>query len=267
MIFLHKLSKQFNLILTLLILSMFMVISTFAYPQSILAASANNSASSAGVTVKTLAPGSKYATELYIVESGKPGPVVMIVGGVHGSETAGYTAAAKVKNWTIDKGTLLVLPQANRRAIEKHVREIDGEGNLNRLFPDSSGETPKHPLASAIWSAIRQYDVDWLMDMHEGIDYSKTSSSVGQSLIYYPNSATKKMTSNIAAGLNQDIKSSSKKFSLFDLPIKGSLARAAGQFLGVHSFIFETCDNPSLSVRVNFHLQAAQTLLRDLDMI
>ncbi len=264
MIFLNNVSKQFKLVLTLLVLSVIIVISTFANPQSLLAVSDNNGE---GVTKKTLAPGSKYATDLYIIDSGKPGPVVMIVGGVHGSETAGYTAAAKVKNWKIDKGTLLVLPQANRRAIAEHVREISGEGNLNRLFPDSKGETPKHTLASAIWSAVKQYDVDWLMDMHEGIDYAKTSSSVGQSLIYYPNSSTKKIASKIVAGLNKDISRSTRKFCLIDLPVKGSLARAAGQYLGVHSFIFETCDNPSLSVRVKCQLQAAQTLLRNLDMI
>lgn len=215
----------------------------------------------------TLAANTKYSTDLYVIKSSKPGPVVMIVGGVHGSERAGYKAADKVKNWTIDKGTLLVVPRANQRAIAKDLREVRGEGNLNRLFPRSSSKNPKHPLAADIWSVVKKYQVDWLMDMHEGINYTKKSSSVGQSVIYYPDRQTRLMARAILKDVNSGINTSYKKFSLKKYPVKGSLARASGQHLGVNSFIFETCDNPSLSVRVNFQLKAAKTLLQELKML
>ncbi len=223
----------------------------------------------ADVNIETLAAGTKYATDLYIIDSGKPGPVVLIVGGVHGNETAGYTAAAEVTDWQIDKGTLLVLPQANKLAINKEVRYLSSEGDLNRDFPQASNESADNALSKAIWSALKKYDVDWLMDMHEGYDYYKntSTSSVGQSLIYYPNSSTKTTASEIVSTLNQGISTSYKKFSLLQYPVKGSLARAAGQYLGIHSFIFETCDNPSLSIRVNYQLKAAKTLLQELDMM
>ena len=35
---------------------------------------------------------------MYVINSGKPGPVVMVVGGVHGNEKAGYTAAVRYPN-------------------------------------------------------------------------------------------------------------------------------------------------------------------------
>jgi predicted deacylase len=228
----------------------------------VLAASSQN-------TVKryTLAANTKYSTDLYVIESNKPGPVVMIVGGVHGSEKAGYTAANQVKNWTIDKGTLLVLPRANQRAIAKERRAIKGEGNLNRVFPRSKEKNPHHPLAADIWSVVKKYKVDWLMDMHEGVNYTKKSNSVGQSLIYYPDRQTRLMAKKIMKNLNQGISTSYKKLSLKNFPVKGSLARSSGQYLGVNSIIFETCDNPSLSVRVNYQLKAARTLLQELDML
>ncbi len=224
--------------------------------------------SSAGTSKVTLAKGTKYATDLYIIESGKAGPVVLIVGGVHGNEPAGYTAAAKVTEWEVDKGTLLVIPKANKLACDSKVRYLSSMGDLNRDFPQSSTEGADNVLSRAIWSAVKTYDVDWLMDMHEGYDYYKNSStsSVGQSLIYYPYK-TKATASVIVNTLNKDISTSYKKFSLLQYPVKGSLSRAAGQYLGVHSFIFETCDNPSLSVRVNYHLKAAKTLLQQLDMM
>lgn len=214
----------------------------------------------------TLAAGTKYATPLYIIDSGVPGPVVMIVGGVHGNETAGYTAAAKVKDWEIKKGKLLVLPQANKLAVANHSRDYNG--NLNRQFPQGKTQSCDTTLAKSIYAAVKKYDVDWLMDMHEGYDYAKNPStdSVGQSLIYYPNSSTQSIAKEITSTLNKGIDGTYHDFSLFKYPVGGSLARATGQYLGVHSFIFETCNKVPLTTRVSRQLKAATILLQDLDM-
>lgn len=255
-------SKKSKGIFVAILLLVFTFTAVFVNPVHSMAASGSST------TVKTLAAGTKYATKLYVIKSGKPGPVVMIVGGIHGNEKAGYTAASKVTDWKISKGTLLVIPKANQRAININRRYVSGVGDLNRDFPRSSKDKPDTTLARAIWSVVKEYDVDWLMDMHEGFDYykNKSTSSVGQSLIYYPHK-TKATASKIVSTLNSNISSSYKKFSLLRYPAKGSLARAAGQFLGVRAFIFETCNNPSLSVRVNYQLKAARTLLHQLNMM
>ena len=70
--------------------------------------------SQTSVKVEKLAAGTKYETSLYIISSGKPGPVVMVVGGIHGNEKAGYTAARKITEYKITRGTLLVLPEAKQ---------------------------------------------------------------------------------------------------------------------------------------------------------
>lgn len=220
------------------------------------------------IKTTTLAAGTKYATKMYIIDSGKPGPVVMIVGGVHGNETAGYKAAAKFTDCKIKKGKLLVLPQANKLAVEKHVRYLSYYGDLNRDFPYSSTDSPNGTIAKAIYAAVKKYDVDWLMDMHEGYDYYKNSKtdSVGQSLIYYPNSSTRTVAKKIVSSLNSGISGTYYDFSLLRYPVKGSLARSVGQYLGVHSFIFETCSKPSLSLRVSRQVKAANILLSELGM-
>lgn len=224
--------------------------------------------SKANVKVETLAAGTKYATPLYVISSGQPGPVVMVVGGVHGNEEAGYSAARKITEYKINRGTLIVIPEANKLAIEANRRAAPGESDLNRAFPQSSSQNPKNVLSRAIYSAIKDYKVDWLIDLHEGYDYYKNSStdSVGQTLIYYPANSTKTTAQAIVDDLNKGISSSLKKFSLLRYPVKGSLARAAGEYLGVHTMIFETCDNPSLSIRVNYHTQAVNKLLSSLNM-
>lgn len=258
----YLVSKKAKGILGSIILLIFTFTVIFVNPGYSIAASGSTT------TVKTLAQGTKYATKLYVIKSGKPGPVVMIVGGIHGNEKAGYTAATKITKWKVDRGTLLVIPRANECAINLNRRYISGVGDLNRAFPRSSTAKGDTILARAIWSAVKEYKVDWLMDMHEGYDYykSKSTNSVGQSLIYYPYK-TKATATKIVSTLNSSISSTYRKFSLLRYPVKGSLARAAGQFLGVRAFIFETCDNPSLSVRVNYQVKAAKTLLQGLNMM
>lgn len=218
--------------------------------------------------MEVLAEGTKWATKLYIIRSNVPGPTVMVVGGVHGSEEAGYKAAEQIKDWSIEKGTLLVLPHANQRAIDINRRYVQGEGDLNRDFPQSSSESPDNTLSKAIYNAVQKYDVDWLMDMHEGYDFykNKSTDSVGQSLIYYPHNNMSQTAESIVDSLNAGISTSYHEFSLLKYPVKGSLARATAQYLGVNSFIFETCEKQSLSTRINYQLKAAEKLLSELGM-
>jgi hypothetical protein len=221
----------------------------------------------AKVTKETIAKGTKYATDLYIIDSGKPGPVVWVSGGVHGNETAGYTAAKKVTGYEIKKGKLLVLPEANKRAISADKRYVS-PGDLNRDFPTTKSGSADSVLAKAILKAMKDHDVDWVMDMHEGYDYYKVKStdSVGQSVIYYPSSKMTPLAKDIVNTLNKGISTSYKKFSLLKYPAKGSLARSAAVVCGANAFIFETCWKPALSTRVNYQLKALNILLDELNM-
>ncbi|MDD4803069.1 MAG: succinylglutamate desuccinylase/aspartoacylase family protein [Syntrophomonas sp.] len=241
------------------IVGVFVFSAVFAFSDSVQAATSTKT--------KTIAAGTKYATKLYIIKSSNPGPVVMIVGGVHGNEPAGYKAAAKVKNYSIKKGTLLIIPQANKRAVAAHKRSIGGN-DLNRDFPTSRYDKPDSTISKAIFKVVKDYDVDWLMDMHEGVNYQKvrSSGSVGQSLIYYPDTQTKKIASKIVRSFNKRIKTSYKDFSLLRHPVSGSLASASAKVLGVNSFILETCTRDSLSNRINYQLKAANMLLGHINM-
>ena len=254
-----KTSRKVSYFSLMFILGFFMLTSSFALPKTAEAALSTKTV--------TLAQGTKYATELFVIDSGVPGPVVMIVGGVHGNETAGYKAAAQVKDYSIKKGKLLVIPQANKRAVAAHVRAIGG-ADLNRDFPTSKTDSADNTLSKAIFNVVKTYNVDWVMDMHEGINYEKvtSSTSVGQSLIYYPNTQTKDIVTKIQASLNSGISTSYKDFSLLRYPVSGSLASAAAKVYGANSFIFETCSKDLLSTRINYQLKAAKMLLSYLNM-
>jgi succinylglutamate desuccinylase len=251
--------KFFNFIF-MFIVGVFVLSTVLVMPQTVAAATSSTN-------TKIIASGTKYATELYVIESGVPGPVVMVVGGIHGNETAGYKAAAKVKDYSIKKGTLLVIPQANKRAVAAHTRDIGG-ADLNRDFPTSKSDKPDNTLSTAIFNVVKNYKVDWLMDMHEGTNYEKikSSDSVGQSIIYYPDTQTKTIATKIVNSLNAGIKTSYKDFSLLRYPVSGSLASASAKVLGVNSFIFESCSKDPLSTRISYQLKGANMLLSHLNM-
>jgi hypothetical protein len=62
--------------------------------------------------------GTQGDTDVYVLDSGKPGGSALILGGTHGNEPAGYIAAILiVENAVPRSGRLWVLPHANRSAM------------------------------------------------------------------------------------------------------------------------------------------------------
>ena len=62
--------------------------------------------------------GTNGDTDVYVLDSGKPGATGLILGGTHGNEPAGYmTAILIVENAAPASGRLLVIPHANRSSV------------------------------------------------------------------------------------------------------------------------------------------------------
>ena len=257
-------SKKSMAVLAAIISLSLLAASVPSFP-GISAASAN--ARAATVTKVTLAQNTvNHKTPMYIIDSGKPGPNVMIVGGVHGDETSGPLAADEIKNIRVKRGTLLVIPRANIAAVEKGTR-TSSIGDLNRDFPRTKTGTAGSKTAQSIWDAIKKYEVNYLIDLHEGYNYHKIQpSSYGQTLIYYPISGARTVGQVIIDELNKGIGSPSKHFTLVKYPYEGTLARATAQHLGVIAFTLETCRKSAQSIRINNGIKATKTLLRYLDM-
>ncbi|MFC5367612.1 succinylglutamate desuccinylase/aspartoacylase family protein [Salinirubrum litoreum] len=131
------------------------------------------------VTRRTLLPGTKYATPLHVIDSGRPGPTALVVGGVHGDEEAGFATANRLTDLRPATGRVVVLPEANRPAIAAG-RRATREGDLNRQFP--TGRTPTSRLAHAIWDVVERYDPDVVVDCHTARGIYNHDSSVGQAI-------------------------------------------------------------------------------------
>ncbi|MCW2279359.1 M99 family carboxypeptidase catalytic domain-containing protein [Heliophilum fasciatum] len=216
------------------------------------------------VSTKVLGQGTSWKTTLYVIKADKPGPTVWISGGIHGNEPAGYKTALEVKDWKIDKGTLIVLPEANKVGIVRNRRD-SGFGDLNRDFPMKKGESADNALAKAIWKEYQNHNPAYLLDLHEGIAYHvQNKNSVGQSIIYYPTGTMSTYATNLVSMLNKTTLYS-KRFSTLRYPILGSLARAAGIY-GSKAAIFETCSKDALSVRLKNQRTAVTRFLNHAGM-
>lgn len=135
-------------------------------------------------TAYKIREGTPDETTVYEIDSGKPGPTGVVVGGLHGIEEAGYISANDVTEWSIDQGNLVVVPEANQVAIKNDTYSNDN-GNLNRKFPP--GEEPTTPLAREIWKVVRDSDPDIVLSLHssKGIYRSNVGpNGVGQAI--YP---------------------------------------------------------------------------------
>ncbi len=70
---------------------------------------------------------------VYHLSGREKGPTLLIIGGIHGDESAGYLTADRYINVELKKGNLIVVPRLNLPAIRKGKRHgIDGD--MNRLF-------------------------------------------------------------------------------------------------------------------------------------
>ncbi|HEX6988095.1 MAG TPA: succinylglutamate desuccinylase/aspartoacylase family protein [Bacillota bacterium] len=218
------------------------------------------------VTVRTILSGTSHATELYVIDSGVPGPTVWISGGVHGSELAGWMAAEEIAEWRVTRGRLVVVPHAFQLAVEQRLRAARGYSDLNRQFPTSSGDSPNGTVARALWEELERYEPDWVFDLHEALsNRNLDSSSVGQTMIVYPNSEINAMAETVIDRINEDL-SSTLDFRMLRYPVQGSLARAAGQFLGANAAIVETSRMYDLDDRIDWHLTLMRYVLEELDM-
>jgi hypothetical protein len=229
---------------------------------------------SAEVRQGFIAGGTPEATPFYIQDSGTTGPVVMITGGFHGDEPAGATAAEQIGHWPVQRGKLIVIPRANELALKAKKRETPGLAknlaNLNRNFSNKNAPNePQGTLATGIWNLVKEQNPGWIVDLHEsGEARAIATNRVGNSIIVYSSPEANLAVDIMLAAVNTSATNEAQEFLRLRSPIGGSLARAAGDALGIKSMIIETTiKNQPLSLRTRQHRIMVYTLLKHLDML
>ena len=138
----------------------------------------------------------EHETAVHIFKSNLPGPKVVIVGGIHGDETAGWkTALNLVERVNFFRGEVIIIPQAYIKADNmvnrypgytatngaKYSKALD----LNRNFPGKVDGTETEKIAFVITQEVEKHEADYIIDLHESRkSYSDTDPLLGDLLIY-----------------------------------------------------------------------------------
>ncbi len=97
-----------------------------------------------------------YETPYYSLIGKKPGPVMILDGGIHGDEIAAYMCCDSILHYiNILSGTLIIIPRVNIQACKENVRELNID--FNHAFPgDLKSDTYEFRLA---------YEFMWLLSL------------------------------------------------------------------------------------------------------
>jgi hypothetical protein len=122
----------------------------------------------AGDQERVLMAGTPQETPILVFGSGKLGPIMAVLGGVHGNEPGGWLAAEAVRDSLRPaSGALLVVPHANKLAMQEFVRTTDELGDLNRLYPGDPNGQPMARMAYEITETLREFHATHALDLHE----------------------------------------------------------------------------------------------------
>ncbi len=217
------------------------------------------------ITTGNLLAQSEYQTPYYIVDSGVPGSTVMIIGGTHGNEQAGWEAVSLLQSEysqsirKVERGRLIIIPKANIRGVNRFVRLMERD-DLNRCYPGDENGSPAERLANQITTIMQTYQVDAVIDCHESLKYAN-SGGLGNLII-----ATSGPARTLAKGAVNYInahtqpRTANQSWRIGGYPIKGSTAWQAGQ-LQRNGFTIETCVKDKLADRIAHQIMVIEFLL------
>lgn len=214
----------------------------------------------------TLASSTSHATPYYVIRGGLPGPVFMVVSGIHGNETASIRAAKNIVNHLrqgelyIYRGTLIIVPLMNQKAYRKRIR---GVPDLNRTFPRTRNGSAKHPLSVALLQLVRRYRPTWYLDLHEANGLSQRSPKrLGQSIIVKPGSQGTVTARRIIKDINRTIANTSYHFNIRLRERPGSSRAAVSRIIGAKAFTVETCWSLDRDLRIRYQIDIVSRFLR-----
>jgi len=152
-----------------------------------------------------------YDEDIFQIDSGKDGPHILLLGGVHGNEKSGAIYLKEyIKNVNITSGKLTVIHTANKCGFKNNTRLLPKtysvfHRDINRNFPKTLEDNAKDPNSKKILEYVD--DADFILDFHEGYDFHKINkNSVGSTLTASGGcELSENITKYIVQQLNQNI--------------------------------------------------------------
>lgn len=194
------------------------------------------------------------ANNLEYQKIGNGKPTLMILAGMHGNERSGIEFLRNFPNIDIKKGSVVIIPEGNRKAIELEKRTAPDKIDLNRSFYEGNDyfETKR------ILEIIEKEKPSLILDLHESKNPNNGTDAVyylGNSAIY--TDSTFDMISSLL--LESDL-------SLIGSAPKGSLNKYASEVLNIPTITIETAKTESVNQRKERYLKFINSSLEFLEM-
>ena len=170
--------------------------------------------------------GEENELHVYRIIGTQPGKTLLIMGGIQGDEPGGFLAADSYADFSLETGTLIVIPRANFPSILKNERQINQD--MNRKFLDDNRGNYESRVVNVLKKII--CEADCFLNLHEGsgvysatwIDANRNPKRYGQSIIADDASLClggggdtidlEKMAQYVIKRINQNIKDPDYKF-------------------------------------------------------
>lgn len=201
-----------------------------------------------------LMAGTRHQTPYFIKTGEETGPTIVIIGGLHGDEPAGYLAARELRKWTVTRGKLVIVPDANRVAIEAKRRFVGR--NMNRLFPGKKNGDAMEKLAFEIWQLTKNSKPDLVLTLHESRGFhADDAKRYGQTFTYDFPELTPRFE-RVAARVNAGIVPRKNQFLQFVDPFPTCPTYVAWKYLRAPATSIETAKPLPLATRIGYQLAA-----------
>ncbi len=199
-----------------------------------------------------LMAGTRYQTPYFVKTGEEAGPTIVVIGGLHGDEPAGYLAARELRKWNVARGKLVLLPDANRVAIEAKRRFVGR--NMNRLFPGKKNGDAIEKLAFEIWELVKQSKPDLVLTLHESRGFhADDPKRYGQTFTYDFPELTPRFE-RVAARVNAGISPPKHQFLQFVDAFPTCPTYVSWRYLKAPATSIETAKPLPLSVRIGYQL-------------
>ena len=107
----------------------------------------------------------------HVIRSKKPGPTLLLLGGIHGDEINGIEIVNQMildnELDFIDHGTIIAIPLLNVFGFNHLTRDVPDGKDVNRSFPGNSKGSLASRVANTLTRKILPY-VDYAIDCHTG---------------------------------------------------------------------------------------------------
>lgn len=200
-----------------------------------------------------LLPDSELEITVYQREGRSDGPVIYIVGGTHGDETAGWQAAAALRQAEPASGTLYIAAPLNAYGAQHNQRKTQQERDINRNFPGSPDGCDAEQIAWAVYQDIQDKRPDLVLDLHEAHPDTGIRDALGNSIIC--------QDIQPVSDLILDMLEQIEPLTLYGSPPAGSLNRTVSEELSIPVITIETDRGEELGARIQKQLDVVQFVL------